>query len=445
AVEEALGVDYDLFNRAIYSDQNNIGYFLDLDAGKRKKEMDGLMGLDRFEEVRANTVRVMNRIEGERKALEARYDGKRHGEIAELLERKRKMIGDAAEEEGKADGDTKAAAREAGEAEKRLLEMGKNKDKKEAAGRALDRERGRVEALRADVAGKDAGEKELSMMRKELAEIEKELDSANEGAARFERAARMLAQEVGNLEGRLREAELAAEKRKAAERRAEAALAGRDGKALEKRLGDAEKEMLELAADEKALLRGAAEMEAYAGIIKEKCPVCGTDLGEGMAAKIKGERAGEIGRKRGQAAAAHKRIAELGKERDGIRKVLEEVREAGKWVSVPAEGAGKISEMLGAARKKCSEEEGKIAGLRALRASLEKRREKAAAAARDAEAVLEKRKALASAERRALELEKEFSSIIFNDKEYAEAGKAVRELMVRKERAEGRLRETRKE
>jgi len=49
SVSSILGIDYDLFTRAVYSEQNNIDYFLTIDPGRRKKVMDRLLGLDRFE------------------------------------------------------------------------------------------------------------------------------------------------------------------------------------------------------------------------------------------------------------------------------------------------------------------------------------------------------------------------------------------------------------
>src|SRR4030095_5384723 len=53
-IKNLTGVDYDLFTRAIYSEQNNIDHFFNLNAGKRKEELDALLGLDRFEQARSN-------------------------------------------------------------------------------------------------------------------------------------------------------------------------------------------------------------------------------------------------------------------------------------------------------------------------------------------------------------------------------------------------------
>ncbi|MGB9635311.1 MAG: AAA family ATPase [Candidatus Micrarchaeia archaeon] len=61
-VEHILGVDYDMFTKAIYSEQNEIDYFFSLNPGERKKQIDGLIGIDKFETGRANTLKLVNRL-----------------------------------------------------------------------------------------------------------------------------------------------------------------------------------------------------------------------------------------------------------------------------------------------------------------------------------------------------------------------------------------------
>ncbi len=61
-VERILKIDYDLFSRAVYSEQNRIDYFLTLNKGERKKQIDELLGLDKFEIVRSNAVSLQNKF-----------------------------------------------------------------------------------------------------------------------------------------------------------------------------------------------------------------------------------------------------------------------------------------------------------------------------------------------------------------------------------------------
>ncbi|MFH1448345.1 MAG: SMC family ATPase [Candidatus Micrarchaeota archaeon] len=61
-VGQLLSMDYDLFTRAVYSEQNNIDYFLELPRGDRKKQIDQLLGIDRFEKARSGIVKTINRL-----------------------------------------------------------------------------------------------------------------------------------------------------------------------------------------------------------------------------------------------------------------------------------------------------------------------------------------------------------------------------------------------
>ncbi len=61
-IEKILKVDYDLFSKAIYSEQNSLDYFLDLRPTERKKQIDELLGLDKFALAQENVTSVMNKI-----------------------------------------------------------------------------------------------------------------------------------------------------------------------------------------------------------------------------------------------------------------------------------------------------------------------------------------------------------------------------------------------
>ncbi|MEK6982634.1 MAG: SMC family ATPase [Candidatus Micrarchaeota archaeon] len=88
-IEQLLQVDYDLFTRAIYSDQNNIDYFLSVEPRRRKQELDNLLGLDKFETARTNLISVINRIKSGNKTLSEKFSSLR---IKELEEKKQTII-----------------------------------------------------------------------------------------------------------------------------------------------------------------------------------------------------------------------------------------------------------------------------------------------------------------------------------------------------------------
>jgi exonuclease SbcC len=60
-VEKILKMDYDLFTRAVYSEQNQLDMFLTIPKGQRMKKIDELLAIDRFEGARLNTKSLINR------------------------------------------------------------------------------------------------------------------------------------------------------------------------------------------------------------------------------------------------------------------------------------------------------------------------------------------------------------------------------------------------
>jgi len=61
-VEKLLKIDYDLFTRAIYSEQNQLDHFLTIPKGQRMKKIDELLAIDKFEKARANSRTLTNKI-----------------------------------------------------------------------------------------------------------------------------------------------------------------------------------------------------------------------------------------------------------------------------------------------------------------------------------------------------------------------------------------------
>jgi exonuclease SbcC len=61
-IEKILKVNYDLFSKAIYSEQNALDYFLTIPKSQRMKKIDDLLMIDKFEKARAGAVTLANRI-----------------------------------------------------------------------------------------------------------------------------------------------------------------------------------------------------------------------------------------------------------------------------------------------------------------------------------------------------------------------------------------------
>ncbi|MEE9405982.1 MAG: hypothetical protein V3V26_01090 [Candidatus Aenigmarchaeota archaeon] len=61
-VEQALQMDYELFSKAVYSEQNELDYFLRIQRGKRTEHIDRMLKVDRFEQAREGAVAIRNRL-----------------------------------------------------------------------------------------------------------------------------------------------------------------------------------------------------------------------------------------------------------------------------------------------------------------------------------------------------------------------------------------------
>jgi len=62
AIRSLLKLDYDLFERAIYSEQNRLDYFLTLARGKRMESIDELLGIDKLELARKEMGSLSRRV-----------------------------------------------------------------------------------------------------------------------------------------------------------------------------------------------------------------------------------------------------------------------------------------------------------------------------------------------------------------------------------------------
>lgn len=86
-IEKVLEIDYELYTRSIYSEQNNIDHFLSLDPRKRKTEIDTLLGLDKFENARVNLVGLITKVNSQKEELESKADKKKLEESKETMQK----------------------------------------------------------------------------------------------------------------------------------------------------------------------------------------------------------------------------------------------------------------------------------------------------------------------------------------------------------------------
>ncbi|MDE1851787.1 MAG: AAA family ATPase [Candidatus Micrarchaeota archaeon] len=329
-IERALRIDYDLFSKAIYSEQNGLDYFLSIDPRERKKRIDGFLGLDRFVNALDNAKGVindLNRTAASDEHIAEEFDVKQLNEqLASLsaeLEQHRKAEVDAKERRREVEKGKDSV-------EKELKEAKELYDRKIRLEKQIQEMSGRLSALKTEI--EDAKRKGL----KDRSAIEKDMDDAErqvKASAGDEKMASDRLQAAQNAKTKL-ETELQRARKDLAEKeRLEKESQGksveefrRRHEALTREIEDAMKE----SASSKAMLeekeKALAELRKHVG----KCPVCERELTEEMRQRLTRKNEEEIMN-------AGKRVDEL-KSMDGSkRKEKDTVAEQLKRVEMALE------------------------------------------------------------------------------------------------------------
>lgn len=202
--EKILKVDYELFSRAIYSEQNGIDRFLNLNPGDRKKQFDELFGIDKFEVVRSNLNKVLNELKTLKEYEERELKRLQIENVQREEEKTKKQLEEVKEECEKCEVELKkATGAEYEKKEKELRELEERESKSNKLKREMARFEGEISGIEKELQGaKKAGEKELDETRqmeqslrgkiengkKEAKSISGEIGTANRAAgAAFER------------------------------------------------------------------------------------------------------------------------------------------------------------------------------------------------------------------------------------------------------------------
>ncbi|MFA6049521.1 MAG: SMC family ATPase [Candidatus Micrarchaeia archaeon] len=301
AVQSALKVDFELFSRTAYAEQNRIDYFVALPKAERKRQADELLGIDKFEACRANCVSAANKLRG----LEAEAKSFLAGADGALLQ------GEFDEAE------KSAAAIESGLAGLREKLRGSEAERDAARSGldALEKTRSEVESLKRNVAAASAvvsdGSRELGEKKAAAARLSGELGVPVEGAkGSLENAASALARkndELSQLQNSAGEAQAGAKnaaarleelRRKSSER---ALLLKRKSEALAEfpngianAIAHASDELEKAQATANAVdaeLISVNSAMGTLGVARADCPVCGSPLTEEHKRNLEAEKA----------------------------------------------------------------------------------------------------------------------------------------------------------
>lgn len=281
-VEKALMMDYDLFSRAIYSEQNRLDYFLELRASERKKQIDNLLGLDKFANAQENTTSLINRIremveEGRKTAESFDIEGQKK-QMALLKEEKGKI---ELERKGISDGVARLRER-LKKAESELKALKERYSSKVAVAKEIAELESKIGVMDKEVRRID------SEKLGELSEIGKSLDAAESRSSSLKRegkAAISAMQEIQNRLGKVQN-EISSIAREVGERETLAeSVKGREKGKVARELDRHKAEMEKMEAEIASATAQRNEAERWIKELEKhisKCPVCERDMDKGM-------------------------------------------------------------------------------------------------------------------------------------------------------------------
>ncbi|MFA6327903.1 MAG: SMC family ATPase [Candidatus Micrarchaeia archaeon] len=289
-VTDALGVDYELFTRAIYSEQNRMDHLLSLTPRNRKTEIDWLLGLGDFDTAREAAQSASGKLSEQAALLRADADPKKAEEKSKKAQEQReaeKKLSESCTALGKRKIGLVEKCRHAGAAlsalEKARSEWRKRKTE-------CDLLSGSMQRMAREAEGRQRlPEESIAMLASERKSLEEKLSSGKSSAKKL--AERLSAAKSG-LAVVQKSIELSsAQERKRAEmeRRLSLLLGGKTERQIEAELAahktDAEKlssERARLAAEADELGKAAHALHTAGA----KCPVCDSALEHGKAEEM---------------------------------------------------------------------------------------------------------------------------------------------------------------
>ncbi len=324
-IQELLKVDYDTFSRAIYAQQNQLNYFLDLAKGERKRSIDEMLGLDNFATAEENITSLINStrafIEAEQQTLSGIDIEGFTAQLEGLAKEKRdtgrmqeKLALESRELKGRMD-----------ETSKRLTLARKDSDAKRRIGEEILKMRSKESTLAEEIKKIDSlhidekdTEKEFLEGKAKASALEGEINGLRAGERRAQKELSDAEAALNAVNGELQELE-----------RLRLELKGSDIGALEESL-DRETKSLEKMKEEnlarKAELSEASRWSKELGEHLSKCPICERELPTEMRKELLNAKKRQIAQLGGLIAGLSLSIAKQDGALKGAKAEIEELR-----------------------------------------------------------------------------------------------------------------------
>ncbi|MDE1846183.1 MAG: SMC family ATPase, partial [Candidatus Micrarchaeota archaeon] len=325
-IARILKVDYDLFSRAIYSEQNRLDYFLELRASERKNQIDELLGLDKFAVAQENATSLLNRIKdtiAEHEKIIANFDSAKLGSELKVLE---KEIDELKSKRSALEVEHEKLTSKAKGVERDLNSGKALLTKRTALSKEIAEIKSKLEFVKLEVSKLEKEELPAkSELEKILAENNSKLSEVKSAEAASREKERSLNKGVSDAEAAIKQA-----KQKIVER--ERLLAEQKNKDLQKEektleehsktLHEIEKKLAGYQSQKEETKKWVAELEKHLS----SCPVCERELDDAMRSKLLEAKKQVFESAESGIASSDKLIKEKRQEIDAFKKEIDKLR-----------------------------------------------------------------------------------------------------------------------
>jgi len=439
-IEQLIGVDYDLFTRAIYSEQNNTDYFLNLDPRRRKQEIDTLLGLDRFEDARTNIISVINRIRSNRKLLEERFSSERMKELESKEAELQKNTDDlAARQKLAADALATEKAKQS-DYEKKFKELREKKERFEAGTKEQHHLTGSLESIKRELEGKEVSEEKFLAEKQEHEKTTAERSSLLEKSRKADTDYSALSKEAGQFESRIKSLEDAARRITHMKDSLAKSLDGKTVDGLKTEADSLEKELISLNSEKGSLQNRIKETEEVLHTLKPgsaECPLCGSELTEEHSKQITEEKNKLVAETQERIRKIEAELPQKKSLRDTILRRIKEAELATEQIAALTKEQNELPELVG--KRKALDEKLKTASsekteLGKKAEELSEKIQKQAVSVNRYKALLEKKKELLSIENKLESVNTMLKTLVFDEKTFEQSRQLLEDSRIKYER-----------
>ncbi len=284
-VSALLKIDYDTFARAIYSEQNRLGYFLELAKGERKRQIDQMLGLDNFSRAEENSTSLINglrnRVKEEESTL-SQLDVKQYkSELEKLGIEREKLL----EEQQKLLASSQQLKLQVKQIEERLAVSKKEQERRNSVAKEIEVTEGRVITLKSEIA-------KIGELKESASQIETTISEKRSSHEKLEKEVQNLKSKENTSTKRLAELETELRSAELKSKEFEKIRAALEAHPLSKAETDLARLQEELESSAKAAAVSESRIAEAQSAMKElekhisKCPICERDLGDELKARL---------------------------------------------------------------------------------------------------------------------------------------------------------------